>query len=150
MKILIHVSDFHARNLLSINVHNRIHFDSLLANSPLVICTYLFELPLSCTVIISLIYMNSLAVYRQLSISHLLCFISSFHLSVCSLQQSSKMWWHTWLKSRGSGSNPAPFHRPRPNAEGSEVGCIDGHNRRWIDGSIPILSIDTIGHADHR
>jgi hypothetical protein len=22
--------------------------------------------------------------------------------------------------------------------------CIDGHNRRWIDGSIPIVSIDTI------
>ncbi len=29
-------------------------------------------------------------------------------------------------------------------------GGIDGHNRRWIDGSIPMLSIDTIGHADHR
>jgi hypothetical protein len=40
---------------------------------------------------------------------------------------------------------------------------LDGHNRRWIDGSIPmlsidsidryyrlILSIDTIGHADHQ
>jgi hypothetical protein len=29
-------------------------------------------------------------------------------------------------------------------------GDIDGHNRGWIDGSIPILSIDIIGHADHR
>jgi hypothetical protein len=27
---------------------------------------------------------------------------------------------------------------------------IDGHNRGWIDGSIPIQSINTIGHADHR
>jgi hypothetical protein len=27
---------------------------------------------------------------------------------------------------------------------------IDGHNRQWSDGSLPILSIDTIGHADHR
>ncbi len=27
---------------------------------------------------------------------------------------------------------------------------IAGHNRRWIDGSIPILSIDTVDHADHR
>ncbi len=25
------------------------------------------------------------------------------------------------------------------------VGHIDGHNRRWIDGSIPIVSIDTSG-----
>jgi hypothetical protein len=27
---------------------------------------------------------------------------------------------------------------------------IAGHNRRWIDGSTLILSIDTIGHADKR
>jgi hypothetical protein len=25
------------------------------------------------------------------------------------------------------------------------VKAIDGHNRRWIDGSIPIVSIDTFG-----
>jgi hypothetical protein len=29
------------------------------------------------------------------------------------------------------------------------LNSIDGHNRRWIDGSILMLSIDTIGHADH-
>jgi hypothetical protein len=28
--------------------------------------------------------------------------------------------------------------------------CIAGHNCRWIDRSIPILPIDTIGHADHQ
>ncbi len=33
--------------------------------------------------------------------------------------------------------------------------CIAGHNRRWVDGlitirSIPILSINTIGNADHQ
>ncbi len=33
---------------------------------------------------------------------------------------------------------------------GRYTNIIDGHNRRWIDRSIPILSIDTIGHADHR
>jgi hypothetical protein len=27
---------------------------------------------------------------------------------------------------------------------------IAGHNRRWIDGSIPIQSIETIGYADIR
>jgi hypothetical protein len=26
---------------------------------------------------------------------------------------------------------------------------IAGHNQRWIDGSTQILSIDTLGHADH-
>ncbi len=34
--------------------------------------------------------------------------------------------------------------------ESRGVTIIDGHNRRWIDGSILTLSIDTIGHADHR
>ncbi len=65
-------------------------------------------------------------------------------------------WWD-WIEHREQKYNQnfkvlqiLPFAYSRPgqplaNVAGGYLVPIDGHNRRWIDGSIPILSVDTFG-----